>query len=240
MRRIILIILKNLLYLPYRWFRLCHYAKHTDDYSEEEKYSLIRKFADWIIKGGRITLEVHGKEHIPKENGIMIFPNHQGLFDGFAIVHSFEAPFSTVYKKELGSIPFVKQILACVKAIALDRDDIRQGLEVINKVSDEVKSGRNFMIFAEGTRSKNANQLLDFKGGSFKSALKAKCPIMPVALIDSYKVFDSKPMGQVTVQVHFLEPLYYDQYKGMKASQIADIVKAAIEKTIKANTYAVS
>ena len=239
MKRILLILFRNFFQLPYGWIKLCHYAKHTDKYPEEEKFSLMRKFAKWMIHGGHITVEVYGKEHIPQKNGFMIFPNHQGLFDGFAIVQGLEEPFSTVYKKELDHIPFVKQVLTCVKAISLDRDDIRQGLEVINKVSDEVKNGRNFMIFAEGTRSKNGNQLLDFKGGSFKSATKAKCPILPIALIDSYKVFDSDSGGKTTVQVHFLEPILYEQYHDMKAAQIAETVKSAIEKTIQKYEYAI-
>ena len=51
------------------------------------------------------------------------------------------------------------------------------------------------------------NKLLEFKGGSFKAATKAKCPIIPIALIDSFKPFDTNSIAPVTVQVHFLEPL---------------------------------
>jgi len=236
MKRILLMVFRNLIHIPYMWIKLCHYAKHTDRYSESEKYTLIKKIAKWMIEGGRIEVEVYGTEYIPRKNGFMLFPNHQGLFDGFALIQGLGVPFSTVYKKELANIPFVKQILTCVQAISLDREDIRQGLKVINRVANEVKEGRNFMIFPEGTRSKSGNQLLDFKGGSFKSATKAKCPIIPVALIDSYKVFDSNSIKQTTVQVHFLEPLYYEQYKEMKTSQIANIVKAAITQTMKKYT----
>ena len=157
---------------------------------------------------------------------------HQGLFDGFAIVDACSMPFSTVYKKELQNIPFLKQIFACVKAIALDRGDIRQGLAIIQQVTKEVKAGRNYMIFAEGTRSLSKNQLLDFKGGSFKSAMKAKCPIVPVALIDSYKVFDTGSTERTTVQVHFLDALRYEDYRGLSTVEVAELVKAAIEKAI--------
>ena len=80
-------------------------------------------------------------------------------------------------KKEVANVPFLKQVFACMKAIPLDRNDLRQGLQVIKQVAEEVKKGRNYLIFAEGTRSRKGNQLLDFKGGSFKSAVKAQCPI---------------------------------------------------------------
>ena len=91
------------------------------------------------------------------------------------------------------------------------------------------------MYYAEGTRSKNGNEVQDFKGGSFKAATKAKCPIVPVALIDSFKPFDTNTISPVTVQVHFLEPLLYEDYKDMKTSEIAHIVKNRIKKAIERN-----
>ena len=99
----------------------------------------------------------------------------------------------------------------------IDREDIRQSMQVIMDVTEEVKKGRNYLIFAEGTRSKMGNKLLEFKGGSFKAATKAKCPIIPIALIDSFKPFDTNSIAPVTVQVHFLEPIYYEEYQNMKA-----------------------
>ena len=62
---------------------------------------------------------------------------------------------------------------------------MRQAMKVIIDVSKEVEKGRNYLIFPEGTRSKNGNKIGTFKGGSFKAATKAKCPIVPVA--DVYK-----------------------------------------------------
>lgn len=115
----------------------------------------------------------------------------------------------------------------------LDRKDVRQALQIINSVAKEVERGRNYLIFPEGTRSKNGNQVGEFKGGSFKSATKSKCPIIPVALIDSFKPFDTKTISPVTVQVHFLEPMYYDDYKGMKTTEIAALVRGRIQEKIR-------
>ena len=36
MNRLALMILRNLHHIPGLWFKLCHYAKHTDEYPEEE------------------------------------------------------------------------------------------------------------------------------------------------------------------------------------------------------------
>ena len=114
----------------------------------------------------------------------------------------------------------------------LDRNDVRQGLKVILKVAEDVKNGKIVIIFPEGTRSKNGNVLGEFKGGSFKAATKAKCPIVPVALIDSFKPFDTNSIKPVTVQVHFLKPLEYEEYKEMKTTEIAVLVQKQIQETI--------
>jgi len=235
MKRIILMVLRNILYVPFGWIRLCYYASHVDKYTDEELYALIKSIDRRANRGGRITIDVRGVENIPKKNGFIFFPNHQGLYDVLAIIEACPVPFAVVNKKEVQNIPFLKQIFACMKAYAIDREDIKQSMQVILNVAKDAKEGRNFLIFAEGTRSRNGNELLEFKGGSFKSAMKAKCPIVPVAIIDSYKSFDTNSIKKLTVQVHFLEPMYYDDYKELKSTEIAKIVKNKIEDTIKNN-----
>ena len=123
-----------------------------------------------------------------------------------------------------------------MRAFLIDREDVRQAMQVIVDVAKEVKKGRNYLIFAEGTRSKNGNQVGSFKGGSFKSATKAQCPIVPVALIDSFKPFDTNTIKPVTVQVHFIEPLLYEEYKDMKTTEIAALVQKRIQEKIDKNS----
>ena len=55
---------------------------------------------------------------------------------------------------------------------------------------------------------------------------------IPVALIDCFKPFDSHSIKKVHVQVHYLEPLYYEEYKNMKTTEIAEEVQKRIEKVI--------
>ena len=232
MKRIILMVFRNLIWVPYGWFKLCWCAAHVDRYSEKERYELLQYIDNRAIRGGNIKIEAYGLENIPKENGFMFFPNHQGLFDVLAILQVCPVPFSVVAKKELTDVPFLKQVFACMKAYMIDREDVRQSLQVIINVSNDVKAGKNFLIFPEGTRSKKGNQVQEFKGGSFKAATRAKCPIVPVALVNCFVPFDSKTTEQVDVQVHFLKPLLYDEYKDMKTTEIAAIVKERIQCTI--------
>ena len=235
MKRILLMVARNIFLVPYAWIRLCYRAAHADKYTEEDLYAFLKWIDLHANRGGNVNIDVHGLENLPKENGFIFFPNHQGLYDVLAIIEACPRPFSVVAKKEIADIPFLKQVFACMKAYMLDREDVRQAMQVIIEVTKQVKKGRNYLIFAEGTRSKNGNRLGTFKGGSFKSATKARCPIVPVALIDSFKPFDTNTIKPVTVQVHFMKPLLYEDYKEMKTTEIAALVEKRIQETINAN-----
>lgn len=235
MKRILLMVFRNIFKVPFYWCKLCYMAAHVDKYTEEERYTFLKKIVAMANWGGNVTIQATGKENIPAENGYIIYPNHQGLYDALALIDVMDTPISAVIKQEAVGIPFIKQCVACLKAFGIDREDLRQSMRVINDVVKEVKEGRNYVIFAEGTRSKMGNKLLEFKGGSFKAAQKAKCPILPVALIDSFKPFDTNSAAPVTVQVHFLPPIPYEEYKEMKTVDIAAEVKRRIEETISQN-----
>lgn len=232
MKRIIWMVLMNLWYVPYGLTRLCRMAAHPEKYSEQEKFRMLKQIDNRAVAGGRVDIVSDGLELLPEQDGFIMYPNHQGMFDVLAVLKVMDRPFSVVFKKELENIPFLKQVIACMGALSLDRQDPREGMKVILQVTEEVKQGRNYMIFAEGTRSRQGNQLLDFKGGSFKAAMKAKCPVVPVALVDSYKAFDTGSIARQTVQVHFLAPILYEEYQGMKTKELADLVKSRIEAKI--------
>ena len=224
MKRIWMMVLRNIFMVPYGWIRLCYRAAHVDKYTEENMYAFLKWIDLRANRGGNVHIDVYGRENIP------------GLYDVLAIIEACPRPFSVVAKKEVGKIPFLKQVFACMKAFLIDRDDVRQAMQVIVDVANEVKKGRNYLIFAEGTRSKNGNRVGTFKGGSFKSATKAQCPIVPVALIDSFRPFDTNSIKPVTVQVHFMEAIAYEEYKDMKTTAIAALVQERIQKVIDAYT----
>ena len=157
------------------WCKLCYYASHVEKYTEEQHYRMLRFIVLRANKGGNVTIDVHGKENLPNKSGFIFFPNHQGLYDVLAIVEACSIPFSVVAKKEIKDVQLLKQVIACMKGYLMDREDIRQSMQIIGNVTNEVKKGRNYVIFPEGTRSKEGNQVQSFKAGSFKAATKAEC-----------------------------------------------------------------
>ena len=235
MNRLAKMLLGNFWKLPGAYRKLCFYAKHTDEYAEQEKYDYIRSLFQLAMNKSNVTLEHTGAENIPEENGFMVYANHQGLFDVIALTVTCPNPLACVFKYELRNTPVLKQIIACTKSFAMDREDVRQSLTVIRGVSEEVKKGRNYLIFPEGTRSKKGNTMVDFHSGSFKAALKAKCPILPVAFVDSFKALDQKGCAPITVGIHYLPVIPYEDYKDMNTVELAAYVKEKIQQSIDAH-----
>lgn len=229
--RIALMVLRLIFVAPYYVFRIWRYGKSKKTV-HGEAFAFIKRVTKAANHAGRVTIESYGMENIPEENGFIFFPNHQGLFDVLVFLESCPKPFAFVIKKEASKVILLKQVSEALGSYAIDREDVRQSMEVINKVAEEVKEGKNFIIFPEGTRSKKGNELIDFKGGSFKSATKAKCPIVPCALMDAFKPFDENSIRPVTVKLIYLPPLYYEEYKDMKTVEIAAEVKGRIEAAI--------
>jgi len=232
MNRIVMMVLKNLWIVPGAWLKLCCNAKYVDSVPEIDRWKHIQFILRRAIKGGNVDLTVTGLENIPADAGFMMYANHQGLFDVLAIAATCDIPLGAVLKKELYDVPFLHQIALCTKSYAMDREDVRQSLTVIQNVTEEVKKGRNYLIFPEGTRSKLGNEMLEFHGGSFRCATKSKCTVLPVALIDSFKVLDQKGSKPVSMQLHYLKPIPYEEYQNMKPAELAALVKERIAEKI--------
>lgn len=94
------------------------------------------------------------------------------MYDVLAIVEACTHPFSVVAKKEVENVPFLKQVFKIMKAFMIDREDVRQAMKTITSVTKEVVSGRNYLIFPEGTRSKMGIMSVLLKGEALKQQPK--------------------------------------------------------------------
>ena len=229
MNRLALMVIKNIFRIPGVYGKLCKYAKNPENYTEEEMFRHIQYLMQLASKAGKVTVNVYGRENVPTEGGFVMYSNHQGMYDVVCTVADMPVPMSAVFKQELKDLPLIREIAACLKGLPMDRDDVRQSLEVIRTVTKEVQSGRNYLIYPEGTRSKNGNIMGEFHHGSFRCAITAKCPVLPICVIDTYKVLDQKGSKPITVQLHYLKPIMPEEYAGMKTNQLAELVQIRIQ-----------
>ena len=97
------------------------------------------------------------------------------------------------------------------------------------------------VLLVDSVYSKETGLTLDifrriFDMGTFRTAIKAKCPVVPIAFIDCFKVLDQKGSKPVSVQMHYLKPISYEEYKDLKTVEVAELVKSRIQEVLDANT----
>ena len=209
-------------------------ADRPDLYSEQMAYDYVRDVVVGLMqKTGHIRTHCFGLENLPREGGYVLYPNHQGKYDGYSIISSHEACLTAVMDREQSYFVLINEIMETLRGKRLDLSNTRQALKVINAVAEEVKAGRRYIIFPEGGYdNEKRNRLWDFKPGCFKAATKAQVPIVPVALVDSYKVYNSWCITPVKTQVHFLKPLIPEDYQNMNTTQIAAEVRKRIQEKL--------
>ena len=210
-----------------------HVAKrHPELYSQEDNYQTILRYIEIMKKAANITTVVSGLENLPKEGSYVMFPNHQGKYVALGVIGAHPTPCSVVIDKKRSRLPFADEFVSLIHGFRLDRTSMRSQFEGITAITDEIKGGKRFIIFPEGKYNHNHNNVQQFRPGAFKCAIRAKCPIVPVALVDSYKPFEFNSVKPVQTQVHFLKPIFYEEYKDLTSQQIADRVRDAIVEKI--------
>lgn len=237
MKRIIYLIIRLLYRIPGWLIKIRYYNKHIEEVSFKERFLFTKKLIQTINKKSRVNIHAFGLENLPEEQGYLIAPNHQGLFDALILFEVLDEPFKAVVKKELMDVFVLGDVLRMLEFPPLDRQNLRASIKVIRNVTKEMKEGINFVIFPEGTRCRQKNKMLEFKGGTFKTAIDAKKPIVPTAMIDCYRVFDDNSLAHVDTQIHFLKAIPYEEYKDMNSTEIARYVQSRIEKCIEENEH---
>lgn len=232
MIRIVYVVLISLPFVLYYIHKMNYIERHSEKYTEEDRYKVARRCIDIVMRNGRIETEAHGMELLPKEGGYVMYSNHQGKYDTIGIMSAHEEPCTIVMDAYRSKLPIVDSFINLVGGSRLDKTDIKSQMKTVLKIAEEVKNGRRYIVFPEGGYDNNKNDLQEFKPGSFKCATKSGAPIVPVAIIDSYKPFGVNSLRRVKTQVHFLKPILFEEYQGMNTREIAEMVKERIADAI--------
>ena len=207
---------------------------NINKHSDEERYALANEMITKMNRSSGYETFGYGQENLPKEGGYMLYPNHQGKYDVLGIFATHKEPCSFVMDEERSHIILVAEFLDLVRGKRLELNNPRQAITIFKEMAEELKNGRKFILFPEGGyKENNGNIVEQFKAGSFKVAQMAKVPIVPVALVDSYKVYNSdEHYGPTKTYVYYLEPIQYEEYKDMKTKDIAALVENRIKEKI--------
>ena len=191
-----------------------------------------------FISGVKLT--VIGEENVPRDEPVLYIGNHKSFFD--VVVTYARCPGLTGYiaKDGVNKVPIFRIWMKRLHCIFLKRDDMKEGLKVILKAIEYVKSGISICIFPEGTRNKdrdNPTSLLPFKEGSFKIASKTGCKIVPMALIGTADILENHfPWIHSTdIKLIYGEPIDVSDLDKDQQKHVGAYCQTVVEELIRSN-----
>jgi 1-acyl-sn-glycerol-3-phosphate acyltransferase len=128
-----------------------------------------------------ISYRVVGGELAPRDRAAVYCSNHQSNIDPPVLFDAIHPRMHILYKAEIDRIPILARAFRLGGFIPVDRRNKEAAMRSIEAGAASIRSGNSFLIFPEGTRSRTAD-LLPFKKGGFIMAIRAKAPIVPVAV----------------------------------------------------------
>jgi len=166
------------------------------DDSGNRVHRLGRLWARTIIRASGIKVDVEGRDNIPMGRPVVFACNHASQFDIPILYEALPVQFRFVAKKELFKIPLLGFAMRLAGYIPIDRSGGKAALRSLQEAVGSLKMGRSIIIFPEGTRSPDG-RLGPFKTGGILIAVRAGCPIVPVAISGSHNVL---PRGSLRVR----------------------------------------
>jgi 1-acyl-sn-glycerol-3-phosphate acyltransferase len=180
-----------------------------------------------------VKVEYRGVEKVPK-GPLLVASKHQSMWETFALLQLFDQPLY-ILKRELTRIPFFGWYLIKADMIAVDR---RAGgralLKMVRQASEEVRKGRQLIIFPEGTR-RPAGAPPAYKPGvaQLYASCREKC--LPVALNSGLfwprRTFMRYPG---TLVVEFLDPVPPGLPRDEFLTRISGVIEDATARLVEA------
>lgn len=125
-------------------------------------------------------LRVHG-DGLPTHGGpCVVVCNHQSLAD-IPFICNLPWEMKWIAKQELFRLPVIGWMMRWSGDIPVDRESARSGMHALIKARALLARGCSVMIFPEGTRTPDG-RVQPFAEGAFHLAIKAKVPILPLAI----------------------------------------------------------
>jgi 1-acyl-sn-glycerol-3-phosphate acyltransferase len=187
----------------------------------------------WLLRVVcNVKVEYRGVEKIPK-GPLLVACKHQSMWETFALLRWFDQPLY-ILKRELTRIPFFGWYTIKAGMIAVDRSaGGRALLKMVRQASEEVRNGRQLIIFPEGTR-RPPGAPPDYKPGVAQLYASCRQQCLPVALNSGLfwprRTFMRYPG---TLVVEFLDPvppgLPRDEFLMRISAVIEDATRRLVE-----------
>ena len=126
----------------------------------------MRLFGKILLLLGGIRLSVVGREKIPEKGPYIICPNHASFIDIPCLYSTFSDYFVFTGKKEIEKWPLFHIFYTSGMNILVDRESRTGSIKAYKRMFQEIDRGHSLVILPEGTISKQAPKLTEFKTGT--------------------------------------------------------------------------
>ncbi len=213
-------------------------GKFNQDAEDRQSLWWIQQTFKNMIRMAGTKLTVIGEENIPDEP-VLYVSNHRSYFDILITYARVPRPTGYVSKKEWESYPLLSNWMKRLHCLFLDRDDLKQGMQMILDAVALVKQGISIAIYPEGTRNKGEElTMLPFRAGALRIAEKSGCPVIPVSINNSAAIYENNHARKVTpahVVVEYGKPIYTKDMTREEKKGLSARVQGIIQETIDRN-----
>ncbi|MDB5255629.1 MAG: plsC [Chitinophagaceae bacterium] len=122
----------------------------------------------------------------PKESYVYCV-NHSSYLDIPSLCYSLPGYFVLIGKSSLAKIPLFGYMFTNLY-ISVDRKSPKSRYDAMKKSMETIDKGLSLTVFPEGTIPRNAPQMGPFKDGAFRTAIEKQVPVVPVAIINNWKI----------------------------------------------------
>jgi 1-acyl-sn-glycerol-3-phosphate acyltransferase len=126
-------------------------------------------------------VKVSGHEHLDHHDAQIIVANHASYLDGIIVTAALDTGIHFIVKGELARITPIRVLLERFGVEFVDRFNAGKGASDVGRIADKVRGGQSIVFFPEGTFTTFAG-LQPFRMGAFVTAVRAKVPVVPVAI----------------------------------------------------------
>lgn len=172
--------------------------------------------ACFAVLGG---FRASGQAHVPQTGGVMLCPNHVCDADPPAVAVALPRNAYFMAKEELFSVPILGYFVKLWHGFPVKRDSADRA--ALRRAEELLKAGEAVVVFPEGGGNEDGI-LQPLHPGALLVALRCKVPVVPVALMNTNKVWtygDPLPhRGGVPVTVTFGPPLDFSDLQGKKGA----------------------
>lgn len=186
------------------------------------------------FKLARVHIHTTGADLIPENKRFLLVCNHINDLDPTVIIEQLRGyEIAFIGKKEIYStMKFVSKAMHALRCLPIDRENNREAAKTIISASKLIKGNISSVgIFPEGYTSKTG-ELLPFRNGAFKIAVKAQAPIVVCTIANTQHILKNMFRRKTDIYFDVLEVIDAGRVCSENTNELGDYISKLMAKRL--------